>query len=207
MTSKASCPQLVFVVYFQVGCWTFCEDLVREKLLPLVPWAPQSLSNSCNWNHGESLPPRVISRTNCIHVIAQISSTHSPVFFHRKEIQTWSNQRRPLLNSQLLKTDSFRNMMWMWTDGEWSSLVIYNLILCLSFITTKEVVCILWLKQDKCTIVHSWQVSRLLELVKNHYTIRGLPPLINRSRARIKECFYTLILQDSVPSTLCCVLT
>lgn len=42
------------------------------------------------------------------HVIVQISSTYCPVFFHRKETQTWSNQNWPLLNSQLLKKANLR---------------------------------------------------------------------------------------------------
>ena len=48
----------------------------------------------------------------------------------------------------------------MQTDWEWSGLVIDNWALSLSFMATKEVMDILWVKQYKCTIVPSWQMLR-----------------------------------------------
>lgn len=38
-----------------------------------------------------------------------------------------------------------------------------------------------------CSLLASIEI---LELAKNRYTIRGVPPLISRSWAGIKECFY-----------------
>lgn len=55
-------------------------------------------------------------------------------------------------------TDSFRNMMWMWTDREWPSLVIDNRILSLSFITTKEVVHI---QTNAPLLTLAWDISQV----------------------------------------------